>query len=826
MRRSLTFALLGVVLFSCSKDTTGPKLPIPPIVRIVPESAVVDLFDTLRLRAIVLDSAGDTLNLLPVWTSADANKVFVNSGGRVEGLNRATVQITATVGDGVGHASIRVKINVITVQLTPRTGTPAVGDTVRMHASLFTADGLPPDDSIVAWRSSDTAKATVSATGLVTARAQGPVTISGQVDSAVGTAAFSIPEPVTTVRMSAHLDTLRQDSLFHVTVVTLGPANDTLTNTPVTWTSSDTSVAKLSTSVFDANIGAYAPGRAVVRATAGHASDSCVVIVVRPSVATVHVIPGADTLLSDSSATLVAVLRDSVGDTLRGRLVSWSSSDTAVAVIDTAGRVTAHRAGTTHVRASVEGKSDSAQIVSIRPTVANIAVTPDSGHLLTWMTDQLTASLTDSVGDTLVRPVTWSSLSPSVATVSSAGLVTAIAAGSAAIRGTVDSKMGSATFQVDTVFGHPLEVTAGEHFNCALVSGGSASCWGYNAEGQTGHSPNGQPCDTMPSCAGTPVVVTGGLSFASIVAGGTHTCGLTAGGQAYCWGEADFGESGNGPTVPCATGQCTQGPVAVPGGLTFLSLAAGQVTTCGIAVDSSAYCWGANVRQQLGGDSLNTGPHNTPIPVYGGHKFTQLALGALHTCGLTLVGSIYCWGYNQDGEVGIYANNPGATPDIAVPTQVLGSQTFVSVVAGWYHTCGLISDGTAYCWGANGYGMLGNGTTTAAWEPVAIPNGVTFATLAGGEWSTCGLTSSGHAECWGLNDNGQLGSGIVGGQSSSPTMVAGGHTFSTIAVGGYHACAVVSGGQVLCWGTNGLGQMGLGTSTSAIPTPTVVVGQP
>ena len=824
MRKPTTLLLVLAVGLSCSKDSgTGPTFPAS--ISVIPDSTTVNLFDHVQLRAVVINNKGDTLNEAVSWSASPPTVAFVSPTGLTQGLSRGTATIHAALNGVEGLARVKVKITVIQVQLQPTGGTLQVGDTLRIKDTLIMANGQRPDDSIVTWTSSDTTKAVVSATGLVTGRAQGSVTISAQVDSAISHATFTLPEPVTKVTMSAHVDTLRQDSAFSVTIVELGTANDTLSRLP-TWTSSDTSVAKISTNVTQATIGGYKAGRAVIRAQVGSVFDSCVVVVVRPSVAVIQLAPALDTLLADSLVVYTSTVKDSVGVTLNGRTVTWASADTGIATVTPSGIATAHGAGTTYIRATADSRTDSAKIVSIRPTVTTLALRPDSGHFLARQSIQLTALMTDSVGDSLVRPVTWTSLAPGTASVTSTGLVTGIAAGAANIRAQIDARVDTAHLTVDTVFAHPVEIRSSASFACVRNADGHVACWGANQAGETGHLPEATPCDTLISCIGTPTAVSGGLAFTSIVTGGTHTCGLVSGGQAYCWGLANYGQVGNGPSVSCGAGQCTQGPIALNGGLTFLSLSAGQDFTCGIATDSTAWCWGFNGDYQLGGDSVNAGAHNAPIPVYGNHKFARIALGALHACGITGDGTAYCWGKNGEGEVGIDSMNPGgADYQIRVPTPVLGNHTFTDIVSGWYHTCGLVADGTTYCWGSNGYGMLGNGTTDVAWMPTVIPNGWRFSSLTAGMWNTCGTTTGGTSECWGLNTAGQLGIGTTGGQSVSPVPPNGG-PYSILSPGEYFICGIQSGGTLYCWGDNYIGELGIGPETAPVPTPIPVIGQP
>jgi alpha-tubulin suppressor-like RCC1 family protein len=346
-------------------------------------------------------------------------------------------------------------------------------------------------------------------------------------------------------------------------------------------------------------------------------------------------------------------------------------------------------------------------------------------------------------------------------------------------------------------------LTAGYPHTCGLTSGGTAYCWGYNASGQLGDG------DTTSRLTPTPVV--GGLTFRSLTAGYPYTCGLMSGGAAYCWGDNSRGQLGDGTTTNRLT------PTLVAGGLTFTSLAVGVggAHTCALTSGGAAYCWGYNPDGRLG-DGTTTS-RLTPTPVAGGLTFTSLALGGAHTCALTSGGAAYCWGYNSFGQLG-----DGTTTSRLTPTPVAGGLTFVSIALGDWHSCGLTSGGAAYCWGDNSLGALGDGDTTSRSTPTLVAGGLTFTSLALGGLHTCGLTSGGAAYCWGYNGWGELGDGTSGTDRLTPTPVAGGLPFTSLAAGGFHTCGLTSGGAAYCWGGNASGQLGDGTSGTNRLTPTPV----
>ena len=305
----------------------------------------------------------------------------------------------------------------------------------------------------------------------------------------------------------------------------------------------------------------------------------------------------------------------------------------------------------------------------------------------------------------------------------------------------------------------------------------------------------------------TPLALTlnlagGGGNVATIAAGYGDGCALNVSGQAFCWGNNLAGNLGDGTT----TNRLVPTPVA--GGLTFASLSAGYFRTCGVTTSGTAYCWGSVV-----GDSTITN-RLVPTPVAGGLTFASLSAGVLaHTCGVTTGGVAYCWGGNLAGELGDGTTN---MPEF-VPTPVAGGLAFTAVSAGAYHTCGVTTNGGAYCWGSNAFGQFGDGTTTDRPVPAPVAGGLTFASVSAGWWHTCGVTTSGAAYCWG--DNSFLGDGTNTGRLV-PTPVAGSLTFTTLSAGPGETCGVTTSGAAYCWGYNAFGQLGDGTTISRLlPTP-------
>jgi alpha-tubulin suppressor-like RCC1 family protein len=346
-----------------------------------------------------------------------------------------------------------------------------------------------------------------------------------------------------------------------------------------------------------------------------------------------------------------------------------------------------------------------------------------------------------------------------------------------------------------------LAISAGQDHTCALTAAGGVKCWGHNGNGQLG--------DNTTTNRTTPVDVNGFASGAmAVAAGGAHTCALTTGGGAKCWGDNAYGQLGDGTTDDALT------PVDVTGlGSGMASIAAGRRHSCARTGGGGVKCWGYNLNGQLG-DGSTTSPRTTPVGVNGLETgVNDVAAGLSHTCALTTGGGMKCWGNNYDGQLG-----DGTTAQRNAPVDVSGLATGVATMAtGANHSCAVLVGGDVRCWGWNDYGQVGDGTVTRRWTAVdvtGLASGV--AAIATGGFHSCALTSGGGVKCWGSNEFGQLGDGTTT-QRLTPVNVSGlGSGVVAITAGGYHSCALTSGGGMKCWGTNSSGQLGDDTMTTHV----------
>ena len=403
------------------------------------------------------------------------------------------------------------------------------------------------------------------------------------------------------------------------------------------------------------------------------------------------------------------------------------------------------------------------------------------------------------------------------------------------------------------------QISAGFAHTCAADTTGAGYCWGSNADATLG---DGSRTDRH-----APTAVKGGLSIKIVDAGGHHTCALTTTGSAYCWGANQYGQLGDGNTLSHTTpsavvlektyAQISAGldftcgieassllafcwgrdntyqlgdgnqtdrdfpGVAGGGGVHFSRISAGNDHACGVGTDGVAYCWGS-----APGNGYSTA-QSWPIPLPGSSahndRYKQVAAGTNFTCALSSAAVGYCWGLNAFGQLGSGSTNPNAGEPFQVSSDVPGGLRFAMISGGDINTCGMTSIGAVYCWGANLYGQVGDGTTTERDVPTPVDGGFQFNDLSVGGFHACAIRSEGgQAMCWGYNASGELGDGTTD-VRTAPTPIAGSLAFAYIRAGGSHTCAIVSGGAVYCWGDNDAGQLGDGTTTDRHE-PTLIAG--
>lgn len=349
------------------------------------------------------------------------------------------------------------------------------------------------------------------------------------------------------------------------------------------------------------------------------------------------------------------------------------------------------------------------------------------------------------------------------------------------------------------------ETTTGG-FTCGIITTGDMYCWGISWFGIRGNGTSGTIGPGL-----EPTLVNGGLRWTDVSAGRYFVCGVTVDGAAYCWGDGDVGELGNGLsgnppdiTVP--------GPVLGNHNIRLVSSAAAS-GACALTVANAGICWGVGTWGRLGnGDEAIA---SVPVPVSGGLVFDALSASFSGTCGVA-AGSAYCWGSGMFLGLG---DTPA--PDVCTgsalcaktPALVSGGHSFRPILAqDGAVACAVGTDDQTYCWGS---GYLGNGAVETSSVPVVVSGGWSFTSLIAAEGLQCGTLSNGTAYCWGLNRNGRVGNGTTM-DALVPTAVSGGHGFVQLSASQDHTCGVATDGNAYCWGGNDKGELGTRSQAASL----------
>ncbi|MBZ0118480.1 MAG: hypothetical protein K8H88_15870 [Sandaracinaceae bacterium] len=317
------------------------------------------------------------------------------------------------------------------------------------------------------------------------------------------------------------------------------------------------------------------------------------------------------------------------------------------------------------------------------------------------------------------------------------------------------------------------------------------------------------PDSAMPTDAGTMMAVA-----PPTISGGSgeSSCVVRADGRLWCWGQNDLGQLGLGDRM-----NRDRPTAAVPIPPPVRIVASGAGHTCALAADG-LYCWGDNTAGQVG-TGLATTPYTSPtrVPSITGNV-TALAAGRHHTCAI-VDGAALCWGENLVGQLG-----DGTSMERRAPQPVMGlSAAPVALSARTNTTCALLSDLTVECFGANDRGQLGIGSLTPASSATPRPLGLSdVVQVSLGSTHGCAMTRIGNVSCWGSNLLFQLGDNTMT-EHLSPTALSLPQAALSIAAGGTHTCARL-GAEVRCWGDNANGQCGQPSTTFFARTPSAVTG--
>lgn len=896
-RPALAGCVLAIAAGACADRIPGPDLNVANV-HVVPSSAVI-FVDTgaaarVQLRARGLTMTGDTIDQVPVtWASTMPGVAFVDASGLVRAVSPGIAEVTATGSAEQGRATIVVQA-----------GSAAPG--------LVVSDPAGPRNSAYAALSLNTAPGATRAFVRRVGDAEGfsvpvfgggfdPIETSGEAGDSIevvardasGIVVFAARVPVRPSRPPVIIRTQpppdRNDVPVNAAIIVVfsEPMDESsIKPSSVRLLSGNTQVAgtlrfvdQYSMVVEFVPDAPLDPGTAyrlvVTEQVRDLGGEPLASPISQPFVtgggsagpeASVRVSPDTiGNLIIGFTYGLTATVRDAAGNTLTGRSVNWTSSNSTIVTVtnnDSAGylqgRLRGIAPGTATITASSGGITGTAVVtVRLEPPngVAAVVLTPpqltipagDGATLVVVPRNFLGKNMVDDHGDFL-EPVPagrfvihWQTTNPAV------------------VRIQRDSTTSS---------------------ECGFGSGGWIVCRDWNRFGVTGLAQGTAMVIAATEGVSDTTLVTVGppRSVASVElkpgftrqlahdsqivvailrdSAGNELLPASGGARTIAWSLSDSSKAvidtaGSGVrafwyldrqtavvrstgaglvhVIASSEGVSETTSVFVPPVLNLQSIAAADAQdyssywseghTCALTTQGEAYCWGSNINGELGDGTLDADPlpvlHDVPAPVAGGLRFQSIDAGSAHTCALSAAGRAYCWGsgyYLGDGLGDLRTS----------PVEVSGSLDFVALSTGYEHSCALTSVGAMYCWGRNFYGELGDGTTAHRAVPTRVAGNHVFASVTAGFYHTCGVTSGGQAYCWGNNQFGAIGDGSTTNRSV-PTLVDGGRQFSQIAAGLYLTCGLSPAGAAYCWGYNTDGAIGDNTYTHR-PLPTAVAG--
>ncbi len=292
-----------------------------------------------------------------------------------------------------------------------------------------------------------------------------------------------------------------------------------------------------------------------------------------------------------------------------------------------------------------------------------------------------------------------------------------------------------------------------------------------------------------------------------------HSCAVLSDGEVKCWGGNDWDQLGNGKTTSSSL------PVTAKGVMGARTVTAGSSEhSCAVGSGGSISCWGFGPDGELGNGSQSD--DSPPVTVVGITDAVDVSAGESHACALLAGGTVWCWGDNVDWQLGdgvtTHYSFSGGDDFSASPVEVKKIRNATAISAGGDHTCALLKGETVWCWGWGGFGS-GNRL------PTEVKGLKHVAAISVGYFHVCAVLSTGSVVCWGPNDYGELGNGTKS-TSQKPVAVEGITDAKSISAGEYYSCAVLSSGRAKCWGWNAFAELGNGVTSKSSTTPVDVGG--
>jgi uncharacterized protein YjdB len=592
------------------------------------------------------------------------------------------------------------------------------------------------------------------------------------------------PAPVAWVQLNPESQSMAVGTSGELIAWLLDSSRTPVANRVITWGSSDPSVATARAGPGVSGIvEALKAGTARIIATSEGRADTAVVTVtaVRATVAAVTVELQSAELAPGDTVNVSAQAQDAKGVTLGGRPVQLQSSAPGVVRVEGT-RLVALGVGTADVTGVSEGIRSAARRVTVSvPPVASVTVRGPATAVEPGGSARLGLTVLDA-RNRVVETYTaaWQSSNARVATVADDGTVRAVSEGETTITATVAGQRGTFALRVRPP---PRVAVARVQVSRQVASLQVGQSHSVSASAQDANGRTLMDRTVTWESSNPSVAAVGPDGTIQARAPGRVTITARAENQVQRF---DLEVAAPPPPVQVAGPPTAEPPAADPPAtpasptVTAASIGLGADFSCATLSDGSAACWGTGAPAVSSAAGLQ-----------------QVVAGAGHACGLTGRGAVLCWGANASGQLG---NGQPSREPATRPVAVSTDQRFKSIVAGGAHTCGIATDGSAWCWGRNSDAQLGNGSARDASAPVAVARGFTYLMLAAGEKHTCGVTAEGKVFCWGDGFANQLGIGITE-QRRTPDETRMREAATTMAAGRNDNCAIGVEGNTYCWGS-------------------------
>ena len=448
-------ATMVVAAAKRSSDTATIVVHAPiATISLLPDSMSIRVGQTMPLTFEARDKQGRLItglsNSSGKWGSTNLSVASVSSTGVVQANAVGDAAITFDM-NGKSDTSyvhvVTVPIASITVSPSPSTAVN-VGSFTKLVATAKDSAGNILQGRAISWTSSDSSRVYVTGDGSVTATNTGSAVVSASAEGkSASTTVNALPAVVARVSVAVDASNIQVGQSTQAVATAVDSSGNAITGRAVTWSSATPSVATVSSAGVITGAGV---GTSIIAATVDGVAGSITETVSTSTVANLSVVLASSNILVGNTTQATATATDASGNVITGRTVTWKTSNSTVATVSTLGLVTAVAAGTVSISATVDGITSSATLVVAQPTISSITVTAPSTTVLAGQTVQATATVLDASGNKINTTVTWASSAPTVAGVSSAGLVSGLNAGSASISATAGGKTGSVGMTVQS----------------------------------------------------------------------------------------------------------------------------------------------------------------------------------------------------------------------------------------------------------------------------------------------------------------------------------------------------------------------------------------